>query len=115
MSMLLGRYSGSSESQFDGDIRTINEQGVEKALSEIETAYLGDSFWESGLLQRLTASMSSTPALNTFWAAQAKLNDKGFLSRDITVKEMIEHRGDIHHIFPRHYLKEHGLTQSQYN
>ena len=31
------------------------------------------------------------------------------------MKEMIEHRGDIHHIFPRQYLKEHGFSQSQYN
>ncbi len=30
-------------------------------------------------------------------------------------KEMIEHRGDIHHIFPRQYLKEKGYTQGQYN
>ena len=36
-------------------------------------------------------------------------------SRDISLKEMIEHRGDIHHIFPRQYLKEHGFSQSQYN
>ena len=47
--------------------------------------------------------------------SQAKFNDKGFLSRDISVKEMIEHRGDIHHIFPRQYLKENGISQSQYN
>ncbi len=46
---------------------------------------------------------------------QAKFNDKGFLSRDISVKEMIEHRGDIHHIFPRQYLKENGFSRSQYN
>ena len=115
MSLLLGRYSGSSESQFDSDIRAINEQGIEKVLAEIENAYLSDSFWDTGLPQRLTASISSTPALNTFWAAQAKLNDKGFLSRDITVKEMIEHRGDIHHIFPKQYLKQHELTRSHYN
>ena len=31
------------------------------------------------------------------------------------MKEMIEHRGDIHHIFPRQYLKENGFSQSQYN
>jgi hypothetical protein len=36
-------------------------------------------------------------------------------SGDIIVKEMIEHRGDIHHIFPREYLKENGFSQSQYN
>jgi hypothetical protein len=59
-------------------------------------------------------SGSSLPALHVFWSAQAKFNDKGFLSRDISVKEMIE-RGDIHHIFPRQYLKENGFSQSQYN
>ncbi len=36
-------------------------------------------------------------------------------SGDISVKEMIEHRGDIHHIFPRQYLNENGICQSQYN
>jgi len=115
MSILLGRYSGSPESQFDVDIRTIQEHGVEKALEEVESAYLSDAFWESGLVQRLTTSAVNAPALQVFWAAQSKMSDKGFLSRDITVKEMIEHRGDIHHIFPKQYLKDNGLVQRQYN
>lgn len=115
MSILLGRYSGSPESTFDSDIRSINEQGIERTLADIEAAYLSDSFWDSGLIQRLSTSSNNAPALHVFWAAQTKLNDKGFLSRDITVKEMIEHRGDIHHIFPRQYLKDNHLTRSQYN
>ena len=115
MSILLGRYSGSPESKFDSDIREINESGIEHVLQDVETAYLSDSFWDSGLIQRLTTAGSSAPALHVFWAAQAKFNDKGFLSRDISVKEMIEHRGDIHHIFLRQYLKENGFSQSQYN
>ena len=115
MSILLGRYSGCPESKFDSDIREINESGIERVLQDVETAYLNDLFWDSGLTQRLTTSGSSAPALHVFWAAQAKFNDKGFLSRDISVKEMIEHRGDIHHIFPRQYLKENGISQSQYN
>ena len=28
---------------------------------------------------------------------------------------MIEHRGDIHHIFPKDYLKKAGLTRGKYN
>ena len=43
------------------------------------------------------------------------MNDKGFLSRDISVKEMIEHKGDIHHIFPKQYLKDNAYTQGMYN
>lgn len=115
MSILLGRYSGSPESTFDSDIRSINELGIERTLADIEAAYLSDSFWDSGLIQRLSTSSNNAPALHVFWAAQTKLNDKGFLSRDITVKEMIEQRGDIHHIFPRQYLKDNNLTKSQYN
>ena len=105
----------SPEAKFDSDIREINESGIEHVLQDVETAYLSDSFWDSGLIQRLTTAGSSAPALHVFWAAQAKFNDKGFLSRDISVKEMIEHQGDIHHIFPRQYLKENGFSQSQYN
>lgn len=115
MSLLLGRYSASPESTFDSDIRTIDEKGVEAALSNIETAYLSDAFWESGLTQRLNTSSSSSPSFNVFLAAQSKMNDKGFLSRDITVKEMIEHKGDIHHIFPKQYLKDNAYTQGMYN
>ncbi len=115
MSILLGRYSGSPESTFDSDIRTINELGIERTLADIESAYLSDSFWDSGLIQRLATPSNNAPALHVFWAAQVKLNEKGFLSRDITVKEMIEHRGDIHHIFPRQYLKDNHLTKNQYN
>ncbi len=44
-----------------------------------------------------------------------KLNDHGFLSRDITIKDLIEVKSDEHHLFPQAFLKEHGLTRGQYN
>lgn len=115
MSILLSRYSGSPESMFDYDIRQVNEKGVESTLEEIEKARLSDAFWKSALIQNLTTSSSNSPSMHIFWTSQVKLGDKGFLSRDITVKEMIEHRGDIHHIFPKKYLKDNGFVQSQYN
>ena len=43
------------------------------------------------------------------------MNDKGFLSRDITVQDLITHRGDVHHIFPKDYLKRRGLPRGRYN
>lgn len=39
--------------------------------------------------------------VNNHLAAQVKANDKGFLSRDITVHDLISHRGDVHHLFPK--------------
>ena len=43
------------------------------------------------------------------------MNDRGFLSRDITVRALLEVRSDIHHIFPSSYLKDHGIPRAQYN
>src|SRR5690606_23516982 len=44
-----------------------------------------------------------------------KSNDRGFLSRDITVQSLVETKGDIHHIFPKQYLKTNNKTRSEYN
>ena len=63
----------------------------------------------------MDTSASSSPYFRVFQAAQIKLNDKGFLSRDISVRELIEVKSDVHHIFPRDYLKKQGMTRGQYN
>ena len=48
--------------------------------------------------------------------AQIKANSRGFLSESITVQSLIEHRGDIHHIFPKKYLQNNGLNnRNDYN
>lgn len=115
MSILTGRYSGSPESQFDHDIRQIASRPIAEFLKDIEDAELSDAFWSASLVQSLNTSVASSPYLNVFWAAQVKLNDKGFLSRDITVNDLITHKGDIHHIFPKDYLKKSGLKRGDYN
>jgi hypothetical protein len=115
MSILTGRYSGSPESQFDLDVRRIDELGVEQYLSSIEESELSDAFWTAGLLQRFDTSVASSPLFGIYQAAQVKANDKGFLSRDITVGDLITHKGDIHHLFPKNYLKKNGLQRAQYN
>ena len=82
----------------------------------MEDAELSDVFWNVGLAQSSPHQMAIIPAFKTFLAAQAHNNARGFLSKEITVRSMLEHRGDVHHIFPRDYLKKKfGLTRSQYN
>lgn len=76
---------------------------------------LSDAFWEAALPQSMTTSVASSPYFRLFQAAQVKLNDLGFLSRDITVRELIEVKSDVHHVFPRAYLKKNGLARGQYN
>jgi hypothetical protein len=50
-----------------------------------------------------------------YQAAQIKLGDKGFLSRDITVDALVRNRSDVHHVYPRNHLKKQGLSRSRYN
>lgn len=115
ISILTGRYSGSPESTFDFDIKQINEIGFEEYLKRVESAELSDAFWDFGLPQQFNTSVASSPYFNTYLAAQVKMNDKGFLSRDITVNDLITYKGDVHHIFPKNYLKKFGLNRGRYN
>lgn len=115
MSVLTGRYSGSAETQFDQDIRQIASGDFADILAKVELAELSPAFWEVGLVQQLETSGTSSPYFWVFVAAQIRANDTGFLSKDITVRELVSHLGDIHHIFPRDLLKKAGLTRSQYN
>lgn len=115
LSILTGRYSGSPESQFDLDIRNISNKDFKKYLNDVESAELSDAFWNVALIQSLDTSAANSPYFNVFLAAQVKSKDKGFLSRDITVDALISHKGDIHHVFPKDYLKKYGLTKGRYN
>ncbi|MFH1365617.1 MAG: DUF262 domain-containing protein [archaeon] len=115
MSILTGRYSGSPESKFDFDIKKISEGKIEDFLKEVEEAELSDAFWDASLIQSLDTSVASSPYFNVFLASQVKGNDKGFLSKEITVRDMVSHRGDVHHVFPKEFLKKQGLARGQYN
>ncbi len=114
-SILTGRYSGSPESAFDYDIKQISHKPFDEILKEREEAELSDAFWNASLPQSLDTSVASSPYFHVFLASQVKANDKGFLSKDVLVSDLISLRGDIHHLFPKDYLKKHGLESSKYN
>jgi hypothetical protein len=115
LSTLTGRYSGSADSSFEYDIHEIASRPFADYLAVTEQAELSDAFWNVGLVQALATSSRSHPAFNVFLAAQVKTADRRFLSRNIQVKSLIEHKGDLHHLFPRDYLKKQGLSRAQYN
>ena len=115
MSILTGRYTGTPETAFDEDIQNITNQGAREYLSKVEQVELSDTFWNIALPQQMETSSRKSPYFNVFLASQVKTNDKGFLSRDITVQTLLEGRADIHHIFPSNYLKGHNFTPKDYN
>jgi hypothetical protein len=115
MSILTGRYSGSPESSFDFDIKQIANRGIDAVLQDSEEANLSEAFWSASLVQGLNTSVASNPNFLVFLATQIRAGDKGFLSKDISVHDLVTHKGDIHHIFPKEYLKKNGLEKSDYN
>ena len=115
MSILTGRYTGSPETTFDYDIRQIHAQGIAAYAENLIRGELSEAFWEASLPQAMNTSVASSPYFRLFQAAQVKMNDRGFLSRHITVRELIEVKSDVHHVFPRDYLKKNGLPRGQYN
>ena len=99
LSILTGRYSSSPESAFDYDIKRFNESDdVDALVRNIEEGELSDAFWSNILVTKLNTSVTSSPYFNMFLIAQISSGDKGFLSKNIDVRSLIEQRGDVHDI-----------------
>lgn len=116
LSTLTGRYIGSPESQMDRDLRGIESKGFLPFFAENEAALLSDAFWEMGLVQNLETSSINSPYFCTFLAAQVFMGDRSLLSNSSRVANLISVAGDVHHIFPKEYLKKSGFdNKSLYN
>ncbi len=115
MSVLTRRYSGSPETTFDVDIRQITTHGVLSYVEMVVENEFPESYWTGMLPQLMDTSSAQSPYFVAFQAAQVRLGDKGFLSTDITVRDLLLNRGDKHHVFPRKHLQREGLSRGQYN
>ena len=109
------RRTVSPETAFDFDIKQIASRGIDDVLRDREAADLSEAFWSASLVQALNTPVASNPNFLVFLAAQIRAGDKGFLSKDISVHDLVTHKGDIHHIFPKEFLKKNGLEKSDYN
>lgn len=115
LSLLTGRYSGSAESVMDDDIKNINEKGIEAYLEIQEQSVLSEGFWQVGLSDKLETSSTTNNAFLVYLAAQSYFQYEAFLSKDTSIRSLLEQRGDMHHIFPKNYLKSKGYPQKKYN
>ena len=116
MSVLTERYSGEPQATLSEDVRNMSaEDGVEVYLESLERSGLSDAFWDEEFLQKLNASGPKNVYFNVFLASQIKANDKGFLSRDLTIQNLFEGQRDIHHVFPKKHLSGLGVAKNQHN
>lgn len=116
MATLTGRYTGSAESVLSYDLRNIEEKGFQTFFSEVEASALSDTFWNITLPQNLETNSVNSPSFNTFIAAQINLNCNSLLMTGLKIQDLVTDIGDIHHIFPKAYLKKQGIkNRRQYN
>ncbi|MBI9060270.1 MAG: DUF262 domain-containing protein [Labilibaculum sp.] len=115
-STLTSRYITSPESAMDLDIRRIAEKGFKEYFKEMEESNLSNAFWEVGLVQNLETSAINSPFFNVFIAAQVHGSNNSLMMNGTKVRDLITTMGDIHHIFPKGYLQQNGITdRSKYN
>lgn len=116
LSTLTSRYIGSPESVMSRDIRSIAEKGFINFFQEIEASALSDTFWDITLPQNLETSSANSPAFNIFLAAQIYLNCNSLFMRGTMISDLLNISGDVHHIFPKAYLKNNGIdAKVRYN
>lgn len=116
MSTLTSRYIGSPESQMDKDLRSIAAKGFKEYFREVEEAELSETFWTVGLVQNLETSSINSPYFNTYIAAQVWNAEASLFSNTTKVSDLISVMGDVHHIFPKEYLKQNGYEdKAKYN
>ena len=106
MCILTGRYSGSSESIMDRDMRRISEQGFIPFYKEIAASQLSDNFWEVTLPQNLVTTSVRTGAWMVYVASQVRSADNTLFTNGFKVADVVGNVGDIHHIFPKAYLRK---------
>ena len=112
---LTSRYITSPETRWGQDLRSIAEKGFLKLFTELEQEELSSTFWDVQLVARLETSSSTSPYFNTFIASQVWGADRSLLSTSSRVSDLVS-AGDVHHIFPKDYLKKHNIDEkSLYN
>lgn len=116
MSTLTSRYTSSPESHMDFDIKRIREKGLLAFFQEVEEANLSDTFWTIRLVQQLETQVVNSPFFNVFLAAQIHESADALFSNGTKIGDLISLMGDVHHIFPKQYLRKNGYNEKkQYN
>ena len=116
MSVLTRRYSkGNPETDIDYDIRQIADVGLLVYCEAVLDSELSDNYWSNLVPLELDTSSVNSAFFLCYQAAQVKANDRGFLSTDISVGDLLLNRSDVHHVYPKEHLKGQGMSRLKYN
>jgi hypothetical protein len=116
MSLLTGRYTGSTETQFEKDLALLPASGdANSFLSTLAVAGDGElttDYWDKTLPLELATSSGRSPSLFAYHAAQVLCDARALFSKgkvaDLLDPPASGHKKALerHHLFPKRYLKK---------
>lgn len=119
MSALVKRYGSSPETEFERDLRLISENNSNNNLKnffqETFSQNLTDEFWNLTLPNSLVHQTIQLTDWRIFEMSQVHAKNHTWLEKDKFTSDTIKDQGNIHHIFPKAYLRKNGFKQNEYN
>ena len=116
MSALTGRYSGSSETITESDLKMISrDSNPINVLDEILDREMNDSFWNGTLPNMLRVQSTQASSWRIFQMSQIYGKDTAWLAKDTSTETVMLEEGNIHHIFPQAYLRKNGFSKGDIN
>lgn len=116
MSALTGRYSGSSETITESDLKMISRDvNPINVLDEILDREMNDSFWNGTLPNMLRVQSTQASSWRIFQMSQIYGKDTAWLAKDTSTETVMLEEGNIHHIFPQAYLRKNGFSKGDIN
>lgn len=116
MSALTGRYSGSSETITESDLKMISRDANPiNVLDDILDREMNDSFWNGTLPNMLRVQSTQASSWRIFQMSQIYGKDTAWLAKDTSTETLMLEEGNIHHIFPQAYLRKNGFSKGDIN
>lgn len=119
MGLLTGRYTGSTESQFEKDLAMLpaakNPEVFLRTLAEAADAVLTDDYWNKTLPLELSTAAARSPSLFAYYAALVLCDARVLFSKgkvvDLLDPPATGRRKALerHHLFPKRYLQKLGV------
>lgn len=114
ITLLTSRHSGSFESIWTADFQRMQSvDSLEEFVQTLERQNFTDVFWNDTLPSRFDNANTNSSFWSLYTLAQKYLGNAGFLTTTL-VRDM--KTAQVHHIYPKAYLKKNGITsQNSYN
>ncbi|MGN0465485.1 MAG: DUF262 domain-containing protein [Lachnospiraceae bacterium] len=108
MSIITGRYQGTTETAIIKDIQSVEEKNPKDVLEGIEKKSLSDSFFQSTLKDKLKLTGTRSVFYSIYLATLIRTNTKALYSKEILVKDLLEEKVDKTLLFTKAYLQKHN-------